>query len=116
MRKQTINFVWTSAVTTPARLAGNIGDVRGLYPEDAQILKGQGYGYIESEGPPEKPEPPVMEEDIEITNARNAERLEPPIIEEAGEIVAARNAPEIEPEPIEEAGEIKAVRKKRKKK
>jgi len=115
MRRQKINFVWTSAVGTPARLAGNLGDVRGLYAEDTEILKSQGYGYIESEGPPMKPEPSIPKEDIEITNARNADNLEPAPIEEAGEIIAARNTPKLQPKPVEEAGEISAAKKKKRK-
>ena len=54
-RKTKISFMYTGTVMTPAHLAGLRDFPRMLYPEDAQLLKEQGYGYIESEGPPPKP-------------------------------------------------------------
>ena len=50
-----VEFVYTIDVTTPRHLAGNIGDTRKLKEIEANLLKSQGFGYLQADGPPMKP-------------------------------------------------------------
>ena len=70
-----VKFIYTLEVYTPKHLVCKVGESREISEEDAKILASQGYGYIESEGPPVKLTPHT--EDNETKSVRKVKKLKP---------------------------------------
>jgi len=103
-------FVYTSDVHLPHNLAGKTGEKRKMHMDTANLLKRQGYGYLEIDGPPIKVPPKPVPDCLEVTLYKEKQALE---LAARAKVTVPNDEP-LQPEVVEDVPKLKKRKSKTK--